>query len=430
MSLRARAFPLLAMALALAHSAAGCGGSSPFPRAVAPEAPSPLAKCKVAASQQSPLVTEWPASEKANLEVLLRQGGVVVSYSGCEMRLLTQCRVPGAYSWQRTTPATDVLEIRNEDDLYAKLPLGAVSLEGELRASGRLAVQTTVSGLLNLRGVTPEQVSNQGACAGATHLLGSLSVGAFSLKSGGALSARGGVDATIGGGRAGTSSQEALVREAGRVESCRESTEETPHADCRSPIQVFLWPLPWAQPEQGPPGYVKVNLHAADGGTIWDVMADGRVMCQTPCSRWMPPSVALMMKETDAPFYRKAEAVDVPDLRPYAAAHVGGPLDVRATTKSFMAFSGGITMTALGGMGVMTGLVLTIIGYAGHRDELGTAGVVTMVASPALMVPGIVIMVNSAANAEVTPTAPVTVGVAPAKGRAVVIGPGMVQGRF
>src|SRR4051794_4440298 len=103
----------------------GCAGSM-MPRASAPAAPRELAKCSVAASQTNPLVTEWPASEKANLEARLREGGMVVAYAGCSMRLLPQCHVKGNYAWQRTTAATDQMEIHNEDELYAKLPLGAV----------------------------------------------------------------------------------------------------------------------------------------------------------------------------------------------------------------------------------------------------------------------------------------------------------------
>ena len=89
-------------------------------------------RCRSAARHSAPLVTEWPAAEKANLEALLRRGGVAVAYSGCELHVLTECRAPGAYAWMRTTPANDVLEIEGADELYAKLPLGAVSLEGEL----------------------------------------------------------------------------------------------------------------------------------------------------------------------------------------------------------------------------------------------------------------------------------------------------------
>src|SRR6185295_15203925 len=96
--------------------------------------------------------TEWPASEKANLEARLREGAVVVSYSGCTLRMLPRCRARGGYQWRRTTTSTDVVEIRNSDELFAKMPVGAVSLEGELQRSGRLAVQTTVSGQLQSSG--------------------------------------------------------------------------------------------------------------------------------------------------------------------------------------------------------------------------------------------------------------------------------------
>src|SRR3954467_9941955 len=113
---------------------AACASESPRMRAAAllPRAPAELGRCRIAASGSSPLVTEWPASEKANLEVLLRTGAVAVAYSGCSMRVLPECRVRGAYQWTRTTPSTDSLEIDDADELYAKLPLGAASLEGQL----------------------------------------------------------------------------------------------------------------------------------------------------------------------------------------------------------------------------------------------------------------------------------------------------------
>jgi hypothetical protein len=127
----------------------GCGGGL-APAVRIPEGPSDQAKCKVAASHSSPLVTEWPASEKSRLESLTMRGGVVVAYSGCEMRILDGCTVGGTYQYQRTTLSTDTIEIEDEDQLFSKLPLGAASLEGELARSGRLAVRTTVVGQLRL----------------------------------------------------------------------------------------------------------------------------------------------------------------------------------------------------------------------------------------------------------------------------------------
>ena len=103
------------------------GGSGGALKAKAPEASTGQAKCKVAASSENPLVTEWPASEKANLEARLREGGVVVSYSGCEMKLLPQCRVRGSYGVRLTTTTADVVEIHDSDECYAKLPPGGAS---------------------------------------------------------------------------------------------------------------------------------------------------------------------------------------------------------------------------------------------------------------------------------------------------------------
>src|SRR5262245_33913191 len=78
-------------------------------------------RCRSAMGIDQPLVTEWPAAEKANLESQVRQGGVVVSFSGCEMTVLTGCRTREPYSWVRTTPSSDWFEIKSEDELYAKL---------------------------------------------------------------------------------------------------------------------------------------------------------------------------------------------------------------------------------------------------------------------------------------------------------------------
>src|SRR4051812_23767518 len=149
----------------------GFGGASgdAGARDVLPRAPTELGRCRVAASQQSPLVTEWPASEKANLENLSHAGAVAVAYSGCSMRLLPDCHVRGGYRWMRTTPATDSLEINDTDDLYAKLPLGAASLEGELKRTGKLTVKTVVAGQLQLDGAGVNDVPNEGVCAQATH---------------------------------------------------------------------------------------------------------------------------------------------------------------------------------------------------------------------------------------------------------------------
>ena len=96
-------------------------------------------------------------------------------------------RVPRARRLQLVPhhPSTDSLEINDADELYAKLPLGAPSLEGELKRSGKLAVQTVVSGQLRLEGAATGDIPKEGPCAQATHIVSALSLGAFALKAGG-----------------------------------------------------------------------------------------------------------------------------------------------------------------------------------------------------------------------------------------------------
>jgi hypothetical protein len=389
---------VLALGAAGTMVSAGCG-SSAIPRASAPEMPSELAKCKVSASQQSPLVTEWPASEKANLEARLREGGVVVAYAGCSMRLLPQCRVKGSYNWQRTTPATDLMEIHNEDELYAKLPLGAASLEGELKGSGRLAVQTTVAGQLKLTGLSVNEVPTTGDCAGATHVVGALSVGAFKLKSGGDLSARGQVGAPIIGGQASTKSGETLLRQAGDVDRCADASDEKPNSACASPIQIFLWQLPSMANQQGPAGTVKVHLISADPDSAWEVRSGGELLCTTPCSKWLEPSTPLLLRVKDGGLLKRGE-IYVPNLREHQAE---APLEVEAHTMSVGQLAGGATLTSLAGMAALTGIVLTSLGCttADHAD-MCKAGLITTGVGGAALIPGIWIIAGAGAHAEIS----------------------------
>jgi hypothetical protein len=280
---------------------ASCSGllprSTPSP-STAPSDPTPLAKCRVAANAQSPLVTEWPASEKAHLESLTESQTVAVAYSGCELRIVEACSLPGRYGWRHTTLATDQVEISNADELYAKLPIGAVALEGELARSGRLAVKTTVSGQLvsEWKGASAPRTP---ACAGATHYISAISVGAFQLVSGSDASGSGKVGVAGLGGNARANRSESVLREAGSRAACDQATDEAMSRQCGSPIQVFLAPIGpvtsdgSARNTDDQMRATGVDIHfpaPRDEGEVWTVRAaDGRLVCQVPCEAWVGP---------------------------------------------------------------------------------------------------------------------------------------------
>lgn len=374
----------------------GCGGAAPL-RATAPSAPGEGARCRVAQSQASPLVTEWPASEKANLEARLRGGGVAVAYAGCTMRILPDCRLPGTYAWRRTTTTTDLVEIKDADELYAKLPLGAAALEGELERSGRIAVQTTVAGQLELHNLKPDQVPSAGACADATHLVGALTVGAFKMRSGGALVAHaGGGVAGIAAAGGSTRSEETLMREAGDPDKCKLVTDEAASPDCGSPIQLFLWPLPRQAALEGPAGTVKVRFRSAEPERRWDVLVEGASKCRTPCERWVQPDADLTLRSEDTLVHKNT--VQVRGLREHGAE---GPFEVEAHSGSMGLLATGATITTFGGMAVVTGVTLLGVGCASDNSGLCKAGAITLPIGVLLLVPGIYMIVKSGAHANI-----------------------------
>jgi hypothetical protein len=366
-----------------------------------PRAPAEQARCRVAASQSSPLVTEWPASEKANLEVLLRTGAVAVAYSGCSMRVLSECRVRGVYQWTRTTPATDSLEINDADELFAKLPLGAASLEGELKRSGKLSVQTMIAGQLRLDGGGVADVPKEGPCAQATHVVSALSMGAFALKSGGKRSIGGGLN--VSSVETGIKHEKSadLLRSAGDFDSCGTGTAEGPSANCASPIQAFLRAIPGRTEEDGPPGTVKVDFVSANPASRWDVYADDRVICTTPCQQWVNAERPLMLRAREEAFMASPDKVQVANL----LSHSGeGRLQLQAHPTARGQLAAGIVFTTFAGMAVITGVTLASVGcLAGEGDGFCTAGLITLGAGLPALAGSIWLITDSMPKAQVLP---------------------------
>jgi hypothetical protein len=393
---------LLYLSAGAGAGALGCARSAipNLETSLVPSIPGEGARCQLAANQDNPLVTEWPASEKANLEARLSEGAVVVAYSGCSLRMLPACRAAGHYGWRRTTAATDVIEIHDADELYAKLPLGAVSLEGELQQRGRLAVQTTVSGQMQLSGFEASALAKDESCQGATHVLSALSVGAFKLRAGGARSGQGKVDVQTIGTASGTSSHdESVLREAGVPERCVASSSDAPDQACASPIQLFLRPLPSNIVDRGPLGTVKVRFWPVEPAQDWKVVVGDREVCTTPCERWVDPAMPFSLKY-DPGFWHRNERVELPDLRKYAQLE---RMDVRVIPRTTGEFVVGILATSLGGAATATGIVLTAVG-CGKGGALCTAGLINLPIGAAVTAGGVWMIVDSAGQVNVTPS--------------------------
>lgn len=202
------------------------------------------ATCKVAKDPLSPLIVEWPASSKVSLDAVSKRGVVVVSYAGCALKILSGCTARGQYQYTSVTPARDKISIESEDDLYARLPLGAVSLKGELARGSRLELDYIAVGQ---RVTTEPPVDLEGDCEGATHYVRTITIGAYALDA--AARARGGAGVDVAGAGVGAERREGdrRLHGSGDVERCAARSSATEDAassaGCGAPLQLDLSPL-------------------------------------------------------------------------------------------------------------------------------------------------------------------------------------------
>ncbi|HQK19195.1 MAG TPA: hypothetical protein PLJ27_17165, partial [Polyangiaceae bacterium] len=211
--------------------------------------------CKVTGSMMRPLIVEWPAADRASLEVLAQRGTVVVRYSGCEMEVLPRCKAPGVYRYVPTTRKSERVVIQDEDELYANLPIGAAKLEGKLRRAGQLDVNMNVVGQYDAEQREVSQGMLEGDCRKATHYITGLTVGAFEFSAGGTSEAGAGASGLGVGVGGETARRREILNSDGDVESCEKSSleDDKPPAGCGGLLRLELAELSTApQPIVGP----------------------------------------------------------------------------------------------------------------------------------------------------------------------------------
>ena len=241
--------------LAFAPTAVGLGacGGAPGTNAASqvlktPELPTDKqAKCKVAKSQSEPLIVEWPDAARGRLESVSRRGMVAVRYEGCELSVLPRCSVKAtkAYDYSPITRKQSKVVIKDADELYASMPVGAVKLEGKLQSAGQLNVQMTIVGRYESSLTNVYRDDLEGDCADATHVIAALTVGSFTFSAGSDAMVGGG--ASIGGAGAGGKSTAAreTIQHDGDEEACNRSTisDKSPPEGCGALLQIEVMPL-------------------------------------------------------------------------------------------------------------------------------------------------------------------------------------------
>jgi hypothetical protein len=255
--------------------ATGCSRRGMGPKSSAGRAEDHYRRCETTTDNLSPLLVEWPSTQRSALEAQLKRSEslIAVRYTGCEMEILRDCRIEGSYRWTKVAPKHDELEILNTADVWMKIPLGAAKLISAVERYGALRLDMQLVGQWAGPAAPPSPEELQGdECRAATHVVGSLMVGAFEItsRSGGSFEA--GAEFQGAGAGASASRHEGFYSSDGKPETCRKGYEYDPYAygqadHCESLLQIELLPIA--------PIVSKDSLRCPDGMSFIDVGDEG-----------------------------------------------------------------------------------------------------------------------------------------------------------
>lgn len=264
MSLRARTATLLALPLLSACGAPALSSEAPSAPPKNPLTQGAAPVCASATAQSRPLIVDWPSSERAEIEARARRGLVVVRADGCRLEVLRRCSPKNAavYGYVGITPKTDRVKLRDAMELYANVPVYAAKLEGQLKKSGSLEVAMTIVGQWDTAAAVPRQDELEGDCAGATHVVTALTVGAFELAAGSSLELGAAAELAGFGGGAKTASGQELLNRDGEQAQCGKATDsdEKPPSGCGAALRIEVVPL----------GAARAEAPACPPQTAWD----------------------------------------------------------------------------------------------------------------------------------------------------------------
>lgn len=238
--------------LCLLVVAAGCSPTVARPA----EPPQPVAaestgrsSVKAVTGASAPLIVDWKPEERADLEEAIHDGVAIVEWSDAGLRLLRSCHLDGEYGYLPVQMKKDLVRLESADEVKANLPLGAAGLLGKIGGElGHGATLDIAMAMVGKRRTTWHDVTDQdvkGKCAGASHFVRALLVGAFAMKTGSKTHAAAAVEIFGAGAGGSLASSKDVNRADGKLDACEKATgeEAKPPAQCAAVLRLELEPI-------------------------------------------------------------------------------------------------------------------------------------------------------------------------------------------
>ena len=282
----ARTTALLAFAL---YVSLGCAASPAGRLAITPGMEDiPATKCLGTKNKGKPLVVDWHASERGDLETAARNNLVVVKYDGCQMQVMSHCEANGNYDYAAFQPKQDRVRITDANQLYSSVPMGAAKLEAKLASSGELGVDTTLVGKYRSDRSRVELSELNGDCEGATHLVTGMTIGAFEFFARAKAEIGAGVKVANSGASGDSRANREVISRDGDRKRCEEANSEdaAPPEGCSSLVRLEVSPIGGVDPRTA-----AIQSRGFRGGA-------GAQRSATPWPLWIGAGVSLATAAT------------------------------------------------------------------------------------------------------------------------------------
>jgi hypothetical protein len=209
--------------------------------------------CTYVSSLSRPYVVGWDELKLNDLQRAIDTGTpLAVRFEGCKLELLPGCAAPGGS--YRFSPATmtkpQVVVLHDSNQAITELQIGGMGLEAHFDSYRALEVTRALGGTWDLeerRDVFDDELPGS-RCAGATHVVQAIDVGAYRIdgaqgKAGGAKASGGVAGAKAGVGGSGSTSSVELSRK-GDPHACESIRwNRAPVPECNTPLRLTLEPV-------------------------------------------------------------------------------------------------------------------------------------------------------------------------------------------
>ncbi len=199
-------------------------------------------------SHDRPFVVEWDGTDMSTFESVAAYDTVFVSYHGCDLKVVDSCRNDsvkgqlGAYrpvEW--TSGSVEKIDVRNEGELFAKLPLGAATLGSRVKAGESFVMEYFVAGVRTATRaeIHRGEIASRPGCKDVTHYVYAYNLGAFALGSHKAIAGNASVGALGLGAGGSTVSERTAEKKGGSISACSSASAHEV-IGCKTPIRLTL----------------------------------------------------------------------------------------------------------------------------------------------------------------------------------------------